>query len=133
VLLEQLDNAQLNHLLNALCPPTPIDRETQLLRKQVARALPRKVRKHLETLSPPNPSVEMWARYRSAVADRTARAALLLCRSPRVALSELLRAEGLTPEQLEQEPTLVQLLQFVTSDEYVSANRQLWSAGPRAD
>jgi hypothetical protein len=128
-LFDYLDDRSLDHLLEALCTTRPNDAEIQQMRKQVTKALPRKIRKQLEAETLPTTTSQLWRQYRTAETTRADQVGLLLCRSPRVAVEELLRAEGQSLEDLPQAARPLQLLRFAISEDFSRAYRQLWS-GP---
>ncbi|MCA9668173.1 MAG: tetratricopeptide repeat protein [Myxococcales bacterium] len=125
-LLRELDDRTLQRLVIALCNPRPDDPMVQPLRKKVARALPRKVRKQLEgEVTPPTPP-DIWNRYRAAERERADRAALLICRSPRIAAHELLSEANIGFDSIGAHDGVTALLRYSVSDEHARLMHSVW-------
>ena len=118
---EQLSDRDLGELMEALFVSRPIDPVVQQLRKQVQRSMPRKTRKAVEQLGPPQVEGDIWDRYRDFARRRSDEIGVLTCGNPRVALEELRRGREVgTPE-------LQRLLQFLVSNGYAGYHRSLWT------
>ena len=127
LLFERMSDDELEQLLDALCIAKPPERDAQQLRKRVARALPRKLRKQLESQGRPVTSPQLWQAYRRAELERSNRLATVYCHSPGVALVELGGQQRLTFEQLQERPGLTDLLAYVVGDEFALNIRRLWA------
>ena len=126
-LLCRLSNSELDELAEVLCSPRGGDPAVQHLRKQLARSLPRKIRKRLEQLDVPAWSNETWERYREAEMFRADCVGLLMCRDPKLSLIQLIKRFDLPAEKLASSPRLANLMRFAVSEEYARLLRELWS------
>jgi hypothetical protein len=127
-LLERLSNQKLDQLFLALTTHHTVGFSVQQLRKQVLRALPRKVRKQIDQLKAPKTSAELWTRYRDFESERADQIGLLISGDPKTALGELAGAEGagISPPQSHR---VRSLMIFSVSDEYADYHKKLWTGG----
>ena len=105
----------------------PIEAHVQKLRKQAIKALPRKVRKLVDQLKPKPPLGEVWARLREQERLRADRIGMLICGSPKVAITELATVAGHGHDPTSS-PYLSELMTFSVSDDYTRLHAQLWAA-----
>jgi Tfp pilus assembly protein PilF len=126
-LLGQLSDGQLGELIEALTVQRPIDTLTQKLRKQVLKALPRKVRKLVDQVKPEHATAEVWKQYRDEERIRADRVGMLVCGSPRAAIAELATSGGFGDDPT-RSPYMRQLMRFAVSDDYARLHARLWSA-----
>ncbi|MBK8481454.1 MAG: tetratricopeptide repeat protein [Proteobacteria bacterium] len=127
-LAERLSSAELSDLIAALTEDDPVDPLAQQLRKRVLRALPRRVRKSLESMSLGSTPPSTTARWQSALQERADRVGLLLSGSPQVALAALAEATQPRDKSGFEAPRLLALLRFSVSEEYATLHRALWTA-----
>jgi hypothetical protein len=127
-LLDSLNDVELAELLRAITDASPPTGSTQKLRKQVMRAIPRRVRKQVDQLPRPRISGDLWDRYRNLEAERADRIGLVLSGNPRMALAELAGEEPLR-RVLTRSPRLSRLVAFAVSEEYAELHATLWAAG----
>jgi hypothetical protein len=126
-LLERLSDGDLGELIEALLIARPIDTLVQRLRKQVSKALPRKIRKQLEQQADLRVDAATWQRYRAEEQLRADQIGLVICGNPKVAITQLAAAEGLSGE-LTQSPRVRELMLFTVSDRFAVLHAMLWRA-----
>jgi hypothetical protein len=124
-LLERLSNNELGALVEALFAARPTEALVQQLRKQVNRALPRKVRKQLDQQRIDQVDSRIWNRYRAEEQRRSDLIGMLICGNPKVAITELSAAEGLFGD-LTQAQRVRELMTFAVSDRYAVLHSAIW-------
>lgn len=125
-LLEDLDDHQLETLLDAVCTRSPSNNTAKLLRKRLAKTIPRRLRKPLLSHELPNTNEMIWKRLRTLEARRADRVGLVFSRNIRVAIEELARIEGSTATDPASSERLSQLVRFALSEEHAHMVRKLW-------
>ena len=125
-LLGHLDDRNLVDFGAALCGARVHSAEAQHLRKQLAKVLPRKTRKQLETISL-SLEEEHWAAYRRAEEERADRAGLLLSRNPRDGIAELARRGKKSGREILGSRHLAALMRYAISDAYARSAAELWA------
>jgi len=125
-LLGHLDDRNLVDFGAALCGARVLSAEAQHLRKQLAKVLPRKTRKQLETISL-SLEEEHWAAYRRAEEERADRAGLLLSRNPRDGIAELARRGKKSGREILGSRHLAALMRYAISDAYARSAAELWA------
>lgn len=123
VVVQQLDDAQLDELIDAIYSKRPMTPSAQQLKKNLARVLPRKVRKQIEGLQPPSGG---FSELRSMLDRKADRLAIVLSGHPGVALRELALRSDIEPAEIPKTPYLAELLRFVMSPDYVQLYRAIW-------
>lgn len=130
-LLHRCSDNELDQLLEALCLAKPIEADTQQLRKQIGRELPRKVRKQLENHALPSTKHQFWSEYRSAEQRRADYIGLLLSRNPKVAVQEIAQLSQISPTQYLQSERLTALITGSMSDAFRMHSHTLWGVAAR--
>jgi tetratricopeptide (TPR) repeat protein len=124
-LLERLSDAELRGLLDALFNARPEEHAQQQRRKQLQRALPRKVRKEIEQISVPRMTAAAWARLRVEETCRADMVGLLFAEDAKACLSELAAVAG-GDRGGQGSPRIPNLLRFAVSELHEACARQLW-------
>jgi tetratricopeptide (TPR) repeat protein len=124
-LTERLTNGELGALIDALFAARP-NAMAQQLRKQINRVVPRKVRRLLEQQRIELVDARIWDHYRTDERRRADVIGMLICGNPRVAITELAEAEGLSGDPT-QSQRVCDLMSFVVSDRYAMLHSSVWS------
>ena len=119
-LVDRLSNGELGVLVEALFAQRP-GTTAQQVRKQLNRALPRRVRKQLDQQRLESVDTRLWDHYRAEEQRRADRVGLLICGNPRVAVSQLCPAG-----EFVLTPRLRELMLFAISDRYDTLHGGVW-------
>jgi hypothetical protein len=126
-LLDRLDPSELGVLVEALSVQRPIDPDVQKLRRQIMRALPRRVRKQLEGITIGQVTAEATAELRELEDRRASEVGMVIAANPKAAITELARARGLSDPPAAHDE-LRELMLFAVSDEYERLHHAYWTA-----
>jgi golgin subfamily B member 1 len=126
VLLERLSEEELADFVLALTEERTASSTVQALRKQLGKALPRKIRKQLEAMQS-STDVSLWRKYRAEEERRADRVGLLMSRNVRDGLLQLAGALKLGEGELTRSLRIVGLMRYAISDEFAEGLRSLWS------
>lgn len=127
-LLTRATDEELLVIIDALLTAKPFDVDTQTLRKQLLKKIPRKVRKSLELLEVPQTTADDWRRYRYLMQQRAYRIGLLLCGAAEVAVEEISKREKLELMNASNSHHLASVMRFAVSNAYPPLHRNLWDA-----
>jgi hypothetical protein len=127
-LLARLPNQELDELIEALFAQRP-EMAAQQLRKQLGRAVPRRVRKQLEQQRLDPVDSRLWDRYRADEQRRCDVIGMLICGNPKVAVAELAATTGVTGSPA-MDPRLRDMMTFAVTDRYAVLHAAIWTRPP---
>ena len=121
-----LSNTELNSVVDAIFESRSVTEEDRLLRKELLRMIPRRVRRQLEQTDKPLVNAAILDHFRLVERMAAFEIAFTIANNPAVAFNALIKVESAYSDPLDS-PVVRHMLRFSVSEHYDRIYQSLWT------